>query len=189
MYWRRRYLAPPRTRLVRYVDDVAVFCPSPEAAEAAGQHLVQRLRPAGFRLKGEGTGVHKLGGAGGADCPNWLGFRLGGVTMDRLKLRIGERAWHKLGANVAARVLAGAPAGVAPTILGWLDQVGPTWLDEDQEACLDRLAAIQQDAGATSPVTRYMAQRRWHKARMRWSQGRRLEAAHLEAAGANLCEV
>lgn len=163
--WRRDFRSAPK---IRYADDILLCCRTHEEAEQAFQGLNQMLRAAGMPLKaGFANGLHNL--ASGVEV-EWLGYRVARHSNeDRLRVQIGAHALRRLDDQLArAHERPNSPLVARETILGWLDENGPCYLDEDtNRVCREIQRMAAQHAFEEIPGTPTLL-RRWRAAYERW---------------------
>ena len=89
-WWAKHF---PDNRLVRYADDIAVFCESQTAALDCYEALRNRIQAVGMQIKeSPDEAIRDLSSGEWAD---WLGFRVTSQN-DKLKPTIGEAGWARL---------------------------------------------------------------------------------------------
>lgn len=136
--WRNQH---PDLPLVRVADDLLVLGRNDQEAQNAHSALEQLTRNAAMPLKHpRHTAIRQLDQGQHAD---WLGYRL---TMENRRLRTRLEPGSLLGLADSLESCHDEPhptLRAADTVLGWLDQAGPTYPYEDQE---DVIARIRETA-------------------------------------------
>ena len=140
--WERRYSRP---RLIRYVDDVLVLCPTLPAAAAADAFVRKCLEPTRMRLKYEAKdGIFDLRRG---DEVEWLGFRIRRGKRLYLEFRFHNKAWQSLDLKLQQIHDQEFP-NLAPQVIGgWLESYGPCLPFVRFEHVLNRLAARAAERG------------------------------------------
>jgi len=83
----------PGTVLVRYADDLAVFCDTHESAVDCYAALRERIEKIGMKIKeSEDEAVHDLSSG---DHVNWIGFNMR-LTNGKMRVQVSESSWCKL---------------------------------------------------------------------------------------------
>ncbi len=149
--------------LMRYADDVALFCLDKDEARRARSTLEDLVRSAGFRFRG--TSVSKINDLSNGETFEWLGYLIGN-TFGNLEVNIPESAWRSV--NDQIRQLIGHPKLLARSVFGWFDQFGPTFNDENVKQVILRINSMLQDAGSRLRFKPERIKRRWGKALIRW---------------------
>jgi len=83
----------PGTVLVRYADDLAVFCDTHESAVDCYAALRERIKAIGMKIKeSQDEAVHDLSSG---DHVNWIGFNVR-WTNGKMRVQVSESSWCKL---------------------------------------------------------------------------------------------
>jgi ribonuclease HI len=174
--WRRRMADIP---LLVHVDDILLMCRTIEEAHHAWSVLEEILTPAGLSLKGSPeTEVQDLATG---DTAEWLGFAVR-KGQEGLEVRIASEAWEKLAQRLAlAHGEPGAPGRANDILRGWIDQQGPSFLHEDQDQVLTRIASEAQRRAFDEVPPQPDLLGRWQRAHARWC---RLRKGASERGGA-----
>jgi hypothetical protein len=87
----------PDTMLVRYADDLAVFCDTQETAADCFAALRSRITTIGMKIKeSPHEAIYDLASG---DRVNWIGFNLRWVNGE-MRVRVNESSWCNLEANL-----------------------------------------------------------------------------------------
>ncbi|WP_218934130.1 reverse transcriptase domain-containing protein [Rosistilla ulvae] len=87
----------PDTMLVRYADDLAVFCDTQETANQCFDALRNRIVKIGMQINE--SSHEAINDLACGDRVNWTGFNLRSVNGE-LRVRVNESSWCKLEANL-----------------------------------------------------------------------------------------
>lgn len=156
----------PDVPLLRTADDLLILCRTEEQAHSCHRSLQQILTPAGMPLKGTPTTTTRNLSAG--QQAEWLGFEIGLQGSQALVCLAGQ-TWFKLADELAlAHARPGSPLRVIPTILGWADQIGPCYADEDRDQVYARVASAAKESAFEEFPTREQFFERWSRAHARW---------------------
>lgn len=166
--WRRKHENVP---LLRYADDLALFCDTSEQATDARLALERLIQSAGFRLKDcANSTIHDLGEG---EPVGWLGFRVSwcrgeftvGVGHDALRglAKKIERSMQKVGSD----------ARLPSVLFGWIGQMGPAYLHSEHDRYLAEINSMLAAAGSRKRWRRSFFLNRWHGAYVAWTQIRR----------------
>ncbi|MDA0918499.1 MAG: reverse transcriptase/maturase family protein, partial [Planctomycetota bacterium] len=93
-WWGKNF---PGTVLVRYADDLAVFCDTQESAVDCYAALRERIETIGMQIKeSQGEAIFDLSSG---DHVNWIGFNLR-WTNGKMRVRVNESSWYRLEAKL-----------------------------------------------------------------------------------------
>jgi RNA-directed DNA polymerase len=167
----------PDQPLFRYADDLLLLCGTENDALSTYDSLAQRATAIGTSLKGSrDSSIHDLSSGNWVD---WLGYRIG-LEAGRATVRVGERAWSRLGFQLAkAHLLPASPIRATQIIRGWLTYLGPCLAHEDRPAVLARLRKTASVFAFDEIPDHRQLGGIWSAAHARWSRLSAAEAAKL----------
>jgi len=163
--WHRKQIDVP---LFRYVDDLLVPCDSEAEGSDSYEKLAQLTTSAGTPLKG--VAAESVYDLTAGQSIEWLGFLMR-REQDRLAIRIGEKAWDRLGWRLAkAHLMPASPLRAVQIVRGWVDAMGPCFPFEDRDAAMRRV----QDTAARLAFDEIPSSegllRRWGASHARWNR-------------------
>jgi retron-type reverse transcriptase len=165
--WRRQH---PDVPLLRWADDLLLLCRSQEQAVKAYQGLNSLLLPAGMKLKG--TPEQAIQDLQSGCRAEWLGYQLG-RDEESMKVSLTEKAWKSLSMKLElCHEKDGSPLRAAETILGWISQMGPCFLNTDITQAYASIGNLATNLAFEEIPSVEEVRRNWQKAYQRWEQCR-----------------
>lgn len=93
-WWGKKF---PETVLVRYADDIAIFCDTHESAVDCYVALQKRIETIGMKIKeSQDEAIYDLSSGNHVD---WVGFNLR-CSNGEMRVRLSESSWYKLEAKL-----------------------------------------------------------------------------------------
>lgn len=159
--WENRF---PDEPLLRTADDILICCRTLERAHEALGHLREILRPTGMHLNPKKTVIRDLRETG----TDWLGYDI--TCRDgESRVRIAESAWTALGKKLEeAHSKTGSPLRALASVCGWLDQLGPCYLQENGCNAYSRVRGMTESLALDEMLDEDEYRRRWQAAYRWW---------------------
>jgi ribonuclease HI/retron-type reverse transcriptase len=167
--WRRLH---PDIPLIRVADDLLILCRSSEEAQVAYDDLARLVRQIGMLLKG--TPEKAIVDLNCGRHVNWLGYR---ITKDgsRIVAHIRSRAWNNLSGKLAlAHHKPQSPLRAYQTVLGWVDQQGPSYSQAEAPRAYARVISLAHQQAFDELPSLEEFQQRWESAHIRYIRLRRV---------------
>ena len=173
--WRRKR---PDTPLIRVADDLLIIAESYADAQAAYDDLEQMTTPAGLPLKyGSEKAICRLDQGKTAD---WLGYQIA-VADGGIEARIGPQSWNSLDQKLElAHEEPFAPIRATETILGWINQRGPSYQHEDIHEVLTRVISLAKEHACEELPSLKELRGVWERADIRFQQLYRVKLLEQE---------
>ncbi len=172
--WSRRF---PSVPLLRYADDLALFCESAEQASTARTSLEKLITSAGFSFKAVEKSTTRELSKG--EAVTWLGYWIR-WTDDKLDVRISTRAWRALQARIDDIVTERDSGGsddsdrtLQHVVTKWIDQIGPAYQLNRINRCIEKINIELAAVGWKKPIVVETFKQAWRYAYTRWRKLRR----------------
>ncbi|MCE9528380.1 MAG: hypothetical protein K8R36_20240, partial [Planctomycetales bacterium] len=159
--WQKRF---PWCPLLRYADDIAVFCDTSAEATDHLENLQSLLQPAGMSIKNPPDGATLIVDIAHGEVLRWLGYLL----EWRGKLVVGID-WQKFQEKVAELAGDGASAeGISDWVFAWVGQLGPVCEQEDEAGCYSAIIERLRAVGINADPDRVEFSQAWLRAKRGW---------------------
>lgn len=161
----------PETPLFVYMDDILVACPSMESANDSWKLTHARLSAAGLQIKGK-KASDRVRNLDKGEVVEWLGYRIG-KNSSSLSIKLTERSWENLGARLDhAHASPNSPLLAKAIVKGWLEQAGPCFEHESQEAVLAKIEQFALSLGFDEMPNSDSLLEVWESGFKRWQKVR-----------------
>jgi retron-type reverse transcriptase len=165
----------PDLPLLRFGDDLLVLGRTEGEALGARKTLEKLLKPAGMTLKAQKQPTVRDLATG--DHADWLGFRLRrGEKRPRARLT-EETTWtaRLLDGLARAHEEPDAPIRARGTILGWVEQQGPAYPEEDVSQVHAMVKGLALSVGLEEAPSEEELRGAWKRSHDRWTRARDAE--------------
>lgn len=143
-WWGKKF---PETVLVRYADDIAIFCDTHESAVDCYVALQKRIKTIGMKIKeSQDEAIYDLSSGNHVD---WVGFNLR-CSNGEMRVRLSESSWYKLEAKLMEQKHKGESItdfDVASIGFQWLMQKALGVREAEVLVSAERIRKLADDCG------------------------------------------